>query len=216
MEKIFFGIALLLLVSVGLYLAFRFKRDVPVLAAFAIPLAFIVFVALFRAPGSMAGSLSADSIRTHWLAIHVPLIFLAYTGFAVAFSLSLVYLIQEHRLKGRLPSGLLFRLPALEELDNWIYRLIWWAFPVLTAGLLLGALWAHEEWGRYWGWDAKETWALITWLVYLGYLHMRVVAGWRGRKTVYLSIVGFMVVLFTYVGVNFFSQLHGFFPGGGQ
>jgi ABC-type transport system involved in cytochrome c biogenesis permease subunit len=81
---------------------------------------------------------------------------------------------------------------------------------------MLGALWAYDAWGRYWGWDAKETWALITWFVYLIYLHMRLVAGWRGRRAAYLSLAGFGVVLFTYVGVNYLSSLHGFLSGGGR
>jgi ABC-type transport system involved in cytochrome c biogenesis permease subunit len=83
-------------------------------------------------------------------------------------------------------------------------------------GVLLGAKWAYEAWGRYWGWDAKETWALITWIVYMIYLHMRLIVGWRGRKAAYLSIVGFLMVIFTYVGVNYLSQLHGFLSGGGR
>ena len=90
------------------------------------------------------------------------------------------------------------------------------AFPLLTLGVLLGARWAYDAWGRYWGWDAKETWALITWLIYAAYLHMRLVVGWRGRKTAYLSLAGFGVVLFTYIGVNYLSELHGFLSGGGR
>ena len=109
-----------------------------------------------------------------------------------------------------------FILPPLEELDNLIYRVIWMSFPVLTLGILLGAAWANDAWGRYWGWDPKETWSFVTWLIYLIYLHIRLVVGWRGRKTAYLSLVGFAVVLFTYVGVNYLSHLHGFLSGGGK
>ena len=97
-----------------------------------------------------------------------------------------------------------------------VYRLISWGFPILTLGIILGARWAYDAWGRYWGWDAKETWALITWFMYAIYLHMRLVMSWRGRKTVLLSIFGFGVVLFTYVGVNYLSQLHGFLSGKGS
>ena len=97
-----------------------------------------------------------------------------------------------------------------------IYRLVGWGFPVLTLGIILGARWAYDAWGRYWGWDAKETWALITWLTYAIYLHMRLVMSWRGRKTVLLSVAAFGVVLFTYIGVNYLSELHGFLSGKGS
>ncbi len=119
-------------------------------------------------------------------------------------------------MKSKKPSELSYRLPSLEELDRLIYRIIMLAFPVLTLGIMLGARWAYDAWGRYWGWDAKETWAFITWLVYLIYLHMRLVVGWGGRRTAYLSLAGFGVILFTYVGVNYLSELHGFLSGGGR
>jgi ABC-type transport system involved in cytochrome c biogenesis permease subunit len=108
----------------------------------------------------------------------------------------------------------MFRLPSLDELDHMIYQVIWWAFPFLTLGILFGAQWAFDVWGRYWGWDPKETWALITWLIYFAYLNIRLIVGWRGRKTAYLSLAGFGAVLFTYVGVNYLSHLHGFLSGG--
>lgn len=156
------------------------------------------------------------ALQSYWMAIHVPVMFTSYSAFAVAFAVGIVYLIQEKELKSKKPSEFAQSLPALEPLDRMIYRLIGWGFPVLTLGIILGARWAYDAWGRYWGWDAKETWALITWFTYAIYLHMRLVANWRGRKTVILSVAGFGVVLFTYIGVNYLSELHGFLSGRGS
>ena len=156
------------------------------------------------------------ALQSYWMAIHVPVMFTSYSAFAVAFAIGLVYLIQERQLKSKRPSDLSQTLPALEPLDTMIYRLIGWGFPVLTLGVILGARWAYDAWGRYWGWDAKETWALITWFTYAIYLHMRLVVNWRGKKTVLLSIFGFAIVLFTYIGVNYLSELHGFLSGKGS
>lgn len=156
------------------------------------------------------------ALQSYWMAIHVPVMFTAYSAFGVAFAVGIVYLIQEREMKSKKLSGMSQTLPALEPLDLMIYRLIGWGFPILTLGIILGARWAYDAWGRYWGWDAKETWALVTWFTYAIYLHMRLVANWRGRKTVLLSMVGFGVVLFTYVGVNYLSELHGFLSGEGK
>ena len=156
------------------------------------------------------------ALQSIWMAIHVPMMFISYSSFAVAFAIAIVYLIQERHLKSRSASELADYLPALEPLDRMIYRLIGWGFPILTLGIILGARWAYDAWGRYWGWDAKETWALITWFTYAIYLHMRLVMSWRGRKTVILSMVGFAVVIFTYIGVNYLSELHGFLSGRGS
>ena len=156
------------------------------------------------------------ALQSIWMAIHVPVMFTSYSAFAVAFAVGIVYLIQEKRLKSKTPSEFSQSLPALEPLDRTIYRLIGWGFPILTLGIILGARWAYDAWGRYWGWDAKETWALITWFTYAIYLHMRMVAHWRGRKSVILSMIGFGIVLFTYIGVNYLSELHGFLSGKGS
>lgn len=156
------------------------------------------------------------ALQSIWMFIHVPIMFISYAAFAVAFAVGIVYLIQERQLKSKHPGEISESLPALEILDIMIYRLIGWGFPFLTLGVILGARWAYDAWGRYWGWDAKETWALITWFTYAIYLHMRLVMSWRGRKTVMLSIFAFCVALFTYIGVNYLSALHGFLSGRGS
>lgn len=103
------------------------------------------------------------------------------------------------------------RLPAPEKLDRAIDLSLRFAFPFMTIGLVTGAVWANETWGTYWSWDPKETWALISWLVYASYLHARLIAGWRGRRTVALAVAGFLVIVFTYFGVNYLlSGLHSY------
>ena len=156
------------------------------------------------------------ALQSIWMSIHVPVMFTSYSAFAVAFAVGIVYLIQEHQIKSKKPSEFSESLPALESMDTMIYRLIGWGVPILTLGIALGARWAYDAWGRYWGWDAKETWALITWFTYVIYLHMRIVKNWRGKKTVLLSVFAFGVVLFTYIGVNYLSELHGFLSGKGS
>lgn len=219
-----------------IFLFVQRKTHLPVLGAFVLPWCWLALVMAFSYPffsnpdwhfttwgefWTLANSARElpklqPALQSYWMAIHVPVMFSSYAAFANAFGIGIAYLIQEKQIKSKKPSELSYRLPPLEDLDRLIYRIIFTAFPFLTLGIMLGARWAYDAWGRYWGWDAKETWALITWLVYLIYLHMRLVAGWRGRRTAYLSLAGFVVVIFTYVGVNYLSELHGFLSGGGR
>lgn len=98
--------------------------------------------------------------------------------------------------------GLLGRLPSAQTFDTLAFRTVAFAFPVWTFAVIAGAIWAHEAWGRYWGWDPKETWAFITWVIYAGYLHARATAGWRGRRAAIIAAVGFVSLLITYYAVN--------------
>ncbi len=217
------------------FLAVQRIYRLPILGTFVLPLLWIIlsFSMIYPLFGNWNGSgglyqayssvlqsraipMTMPPMQSYWMAIHVPVMFISYSAFAVAFAVGIVYLLQEREIKSRHPSEFSSSLPALEPLDTMVYRLISWGFPILTLGIILGAFWAYDAWGRYWGWDAKETWAFITWLMYAIYLHMRIVMNWRGRKTVLLSIFGFGVMLFTYVGVNYLSQLHGFLSGKGS
>ena len=102
-------------------------------------------------------------------------------------------------------------MPPLDKIDQAVETAIRFSFPFMTLGIVTGAVWANETWGTYWSWDPKETWALITWLIYAAYLHSRIVAGLRGRWTVALAVIGFVIVVFTYFGVNYFlSGLHSY------
>jgi cytochrome c-type biogenesis protein CcsB len=143
------------------------------------------------------------ALKSNWLLIHVVTAFLGYAAFALAFGTAILYLVQERRPR---PA-----LPPLSQLDRLLYRATVLGFLLLTLGILTGAVWAESAWGRYWSWDPKETWSLITWLVYATLLHARLLKGWQGRRIAWLAVVGFMAVLFTYFGVSFLlAGLHSY------
>jgi cytochrome c-type biogenesis protein CcsB len=135
------------------------------------------------------------ALKSNWLLFHVVTCFLGYAAFTLGFGVAILYLVQEKRPR---PS-----LPPLPELDRLIYQATIIGFLLLTLGILTGAVWAETAWGRYWSWDPKETWSLITWLIYATLLHARLVKGWQGRRIAWLAVAGFLAVLFTYFGVSF-------------
>jgi cytochrome c-type biogenesis protein CcsB len=103
------------------------------------------------------------------------------------------------------------KLSLLQTIDTWSYRIIGLGFPFLTIGIISGAIWANEAWGSYWSWDPKETWALITWLIFAVYLHARLLKGWQGQKAAIVGSVGFLIVWICYLGVNFLGKgLHSY------
>lgn len=142
------------------------------------------------------------ALQSPWLVAHVITCFLGYGCFALGFLLSLLYLL------GVSPSTF---VPPPGTLEEGTYRALLTGFLFFTLGIITGAIWAHYAWGRYWSWDPKETWSLITWLIYAGWLHAHLVRGWRGRRTALLSVVGFASVIFTYFGVNYLLEgLHSY------
>lgn len=142
------------------------------------------------------------ALRSNWLVVHVVSYFIGYGAAAIASLSSAVYLGAPSR------NG---DISLRQKMDAVSYPLILFAFPFLTIGLTTGAVWANRAWGSYWSWDPKETWSLITWLIYAGYLHLRIVKGWQGKKMAYLSVTGFVAILFTFLGVNvFFGGLHSY------
>jgi cytochrome c-type biogenesis protein CcsB len=157
---------------------------------------------LVRASDGRYPSLDADGLFSTSLAAS-PFIL---SGLVSGVFISLLYLL----LLWRRPD-LERLLPSTESLDRITYKTIGVAFPLLTLMIAAGAYWANQTWGSYWSWDPKETWAAITWLVYAGYLHMRVTRGWRGRRAAYFAILGFAVVMFTFFGVTYLlSGLHAY------
>ncbi len=157
------------------------------------------------------------ALNSYWLAIHVTSITLACGTFVVAAVLAVVYLVAE-RHERRVAAGLpvrnseVFRLlPGAARIDQFAYRTVVFGFPLWTFGIMAGAIWADQAWGRYWGWDPTETWAFITWVVYACFLHARVTAGWRGRRAAYINLLGFGCLLFNMVGVSLFiTGLHSY------
>jgi cytochrome c-type biogenesis protein CcsB len=163
-----------------------------------------------------AGSL-VPALNSYWIAIHVTAMIVAIGLFLVGAVVTVMYLMaerNERRLAAGLPSkteGLMMHLPGTTILDRLSYRTILFAFPVWTFGVIAGAIWADHAWGRYWGWDPKETWSFITWIVYAGYLHARATGGWRGRRAAYIQMVGFGCLLFNVIGINLWvTGLHSY------
>ncbi len=148
------------------------------------------------------------ALKSNWLIAHVITCFLGYAGFAVAFGFSIMFLIKPTNTE---ETSIFAKLPDADVIDELTYQMIVFGFLFLTIGIITGSVWANSAWGRYWSWDPKETWALVTWLVYAIFMHLRLTRGWNGKHLAFVSIVGFMAVLFTYFGVNYLlSGLHSY------
>ncbi len=184
----------------GLLLVVKGRYKVKVLGAFLSPIALILMLFALALPGEIVPL--APVLKSFWHPFHVVFAFLGNTFFALAFGCGLIYLIQEHLIKTKNVGALARRLPSLQVLDDLNYRALAWGFPLLTLGIITGAIWAEYAWGRYWDWDPKETWSLITWFLYAALLHQRLAVGWRGRRAALMAIAGFLAVLFTFLGVN--------------
>ena len=192
-----------------LYLIYEWRYKNKVIGVFFVPLAFVGIAATSIIPGvSDRITPLIPALQSNWLTIHVTTCFFGYASFAAAFVVSILYLIQDSRKKrGKRISW----LPEVRVLDDANYKSIIIGFPMLTIGIMTGAMWANYAWGSYWSWDPKETWSLITWFIYAAFLHARYTRGWHGHKAAYLSVVGFIAVLFTYFGVNYLiSGLHSY------
>ena len=144
------------------------------------------------------------ALQSWWMKIHVPANFIGYGTFALAAMVGVAYLLKSHGVAAD-------RLPALDVLDDVMYKAIAVGFAFFTIATILGALWAAEAWGGYWSWDPKETWALIVWLNYAAWLHMRLMKGLRGRAAAWWAVMGLLVTVFAFLGVNMFlSGLHSY------
>jgi cytochrome c-type biogenesis protein CcsB len=181
------------------YFERRYRQRV--LGLIALPIALLLMLYATTIP-STADPLVPALQNNLLLTTHVAVAIVAYGGFAVAFAAGLVHLIASATGSRRLP-----RLDLLDEIS---YRAVVIGFPFLTLVIVLGAVWANVAWGRYWGWDPKETASLVTWLIYGAYLHARVVRAWHGRRAAWLLVVGFAATLFTYFGNYFFGGLHAY------
>jgi len=149
------------------------------------------------------------ALQSFWMKLHVPMMFVGYANFTIASLVGLAYLLTQ---RSQRRGGSLARvLPSLEVQDEVMYKAIALGFLFFTVATILGAVWAARAWGGFWSWDPKETWALIVWLNYAGYLHARVVKGWHGRSMAWWSFMSLWVVSFCFLGVNLFlSGLHSY------
>ena len=197
--------------------------QLPFLAAITAPTTLLTFTfATFSLPKEMQkASALVPALQSNWLMMHVSIMILSYAALLFGSLFALVFLLVPNTLKfqaaetvssdlpGQVTSSHLSKLG--QTLDNCSYRILGFGFPLLTMGILSGAVWANEAWGSYWSWDPKETWALITWLVFAIYLHARLTRGWIGTKPAIIAACGFVTVWVCYLGVNLLgSGLHSY------
>jgi cytochrome c-type biogenesis protein CcsB len=151
------------------------------------------------------------ALHSVWFLIHIVAAAISGAAFNVGGVMSILYLIKKRAEDRNTVHGYLERLPSSRKIDLIAYRFLAFAFPLWTFTVVAGAIWAEYAWGRYWGWDPKETWALVTWVIYAGYLHARSTAGWRGTRAAVIAIIGLASFWFNFVGINLFvSGLHSY------
>jgi cytochrome c-type biogenesis protein CcsB len=190
----------------GLFLIIQFKFNLKILGIFAAPVVTLVMIIVSLLPNAPAEA--SGLFKNFWLISHVVAIFIGEAGFALACGLGVLYLIQENAIKTKRRRFFFKRLPSLDLLDATGYACIVVGFTLLTLGLITGFVYAKSVWGRFWSWDPKEVWSGITWLFYAALLHERITVGWRGRRSAIMAIIGFGVLLFTFLGVNFLLEGH--------
>ena len=192
----------------GMFLFFRYRFNLKVLGIYAAPLVAFVMIISLRLPAEGTVVQAKTLFSNIWLVSHVVIIFIGEASFALACGAGLLYILQERAIKTKHHGFFFKRLPALELLDNTGYACIVVGFSLLTLGLITGFVYAKSIWGSFWSWDPKEVWSGIAWLIYAALLHGRLALGWRGRKAAIMSIIGFGILLFTFLGVNLLLTGH--------
>lgn len=184
----------------GIALAFivvEWKYKFKTLGTFATPFILVIcFYAIMQSPEIEP---LMPALQSRWLVIHVSTAIFSYGAFAIACAVSIIYITRERFKEDEFTTK---HLPQLESLDHIGYKSISFGFFMLTIVIVTGAIWAERAWGRYWRWDPKETWSLVTWIIYAIYLHVRLNKGWKNKKAAWYAIIGFTAVIFTYIGVN--------------
>lgn len=195
---------------VVLYMVIELKTKTRTLGAFVTPLAFLALAYASFSPNIQSHIQPlVPALKSNWLIAHVITCFFGYAAFGLSLALSIMYLIK--LLESPRTKNIFLKLiPRLSLLDEVNYQMVVIGFLMLTLGIITGAVWAHSAWGSYWTWDPKETWSLITWLIYASVIHSRMVRGWKGKKISILCIIGFSCVMFTYFGVNYLAGLHSY------
>ena len=210
-----------------IHLFVEFKTQSRLIGAISAPIIF--FISGFSSltlPIEMQKALPlVPSLQSNWLMMHVSMMMVSYATLIIGSLMSILYLAfdlfdrkkENFNVENNVNSTLTLqpaissKMPLLQTVDVWSYRIIGLGFPFLTIGIISGAVWANEAWGSYWSWDPKETWALITWLIFAIYLHSRLIKGWQGTKAAGLGSCGFFVIWICYLGVNFLGKgLHSY------
>ena len=227
-------------VLLTIYLYIETKTKSKLIGSVLIPVTLLIngFANLTLSPEMQKSSPLVPALQSNWLMMHVSMMLLSYGTLIMGSLLCILFLVisrskdvdlkvidnsslplynimlDYYEAKLLSPSteiSELGKLKLLQSLDNWSYRIIGLGFPFLTIGIISGGVWANEAWGSYWSWDPKETWALITWLVFATYLHARITKGWEGKKTAILGSLGFFIIWICYLGVNFLGKgLHSY------
>jgi cytochrome c-type biogenesis protein CcsB len=227
-------------VLLAVYLYIETKTNSRLIGAIVVPITLLIsgFANLTLSPEMQKSSPLVPALQSNWLMMHVSMMLLSYGTLIMGSLLCILFLVisdyKEVDLKSTGNSSSFFynvmldydeakmvpsspevsnfgKLKLLQSIDNWSYRIIGLGFPFLTIGIISGGVWANEAWGSYWSWDPKETWALITWMVFATYLHARITKGWEGKKTAILGGLGFFVIWICYLGVNFLGKgLHSY------
>ena len=218
-----------------IYLYIEEKTKSRVIGAILIPLALLIngFANLTLSPEMQKASPLVPALQSNWLMLHVSMMLLSYATLLMGSLLCILFLIigrsqslnvttreqasvpiysmmvdyyETKLLSSSTQTAELGKLKLLQNLDNWSYRVIGLGFPFLSIGIISGGVWANEAWGSYWSWDPKETWALITWIVFATYLHARFTKGWESQKIAFIGSLGFVVIWICYLGVNFLGK----------
>jgi len=183
------------------YLIFFMKFKLMVLGSFVAP--FSTFLMLISCVFPISSKEAVKPIfKTIWLSVHVGTIFIGNALFAIAFLSAIMYLIQEYYIKNKKLNFFYKRLPSLTTLDDINHYSLIYGFPFLTAGIITGAIYAQYVFGKYWQWDPKEVWSLVTWLFYAILIHERLAVGWRGRRAAIMSIVCFLILSLSFIGTS--------------
>jgi cytochrome c-type biogenesis protein CcsB len=191
---------------ISLFVGIKYKLKIIGIVASPIPFLAMAYASLPKVSSEIQPLIPA--LQSNWLIAHVMTCFVGYAAFAVAFGISILFFFKSSGEDKS--SGVISLIPDLETLDELTHQMVMFGFLFLSIGIITGSVWANQAWGRYWGWDPKETWSLITWLIYATLLHARMMRGWMGKKIAWLSIIGFLAVIFTYFGVNLLPGLHSY------
>jgi cytochrome c-type biogenesis protein CcsB len=200
------ALSLFALVFVVTYLILQIRLQLRILGSFVSPLAVIFMLSSSLLPSHVMPM--SEFFKSGWVIIHVGSLFVANALFALAFSVGIMYLLQERHIKKKNFGFLYDRLPSLERLDSIAHSCLMSGFPLMTAGLITGFAYAAVVWHSPWNWDPKEILSVVTWIIYAVLVHERLAVGWRGRRAAWLSILGFSAVLLTFVGASLLLSGH--------
>lgn len=189
-----------------MFLYVQYKFNLKVLGVFASAILSATLLLVLVLPDTPVPP--NETLRGFWFYAHIALVFTGEAALGLACGAGILYLLQEQGIKAKTPGFFFKRLPSLDFLDTVSYTCITTGFFLLTFGLITGFIYAKAIWGRFWSWDFKELFSVGTWLVYATLLHLRLYSGWRGRKSAIMTIVGFGIILFTFLGVNLFLGGH--------